>query len=212
MNRRLMLKGLTAVAALTAGGPGAFAQANRELYQTLPNRVPSESPGKVEVIEFFHYGCPHCRDFHPLMKHWLKSLPDDVAFRAVPAIWANEQLRGLARLYYTTERTGNLDKLEEAIFVAVQDDRRPIHTEAGVRDWVGRFDVDVKTFMDTYNSFALQAMIQRADQVARAYRVQGVPTMAVGGRYITSASVTGSHEKTLSVVDELIVKARAELE
>jgi thiol:disulfide interchange protein DsbA len=211
MNRRLMLKGLAAVAALSATGPVAFAQ-QRELYQTLPNRVASETPGKVEVIEFFHYGCPHCRDFHPLLKHWLTSLPDDVAFRAVPAIWGNEQLRGLARLYYAAERTGNLDKLEASIFAAVQDERRPIHTEAGVRDWIGRFDLDAKAFMDTYNSFAMQALVQRADQVARAYRVQGVPTMAVGGRYYTSASITGSHENTLKVVDELIVKARAELE
>jgi protein dithiol oxidoreductase (disulfide-forming) len=145
------------------------------------------------------------------MKHWRKSLPEDVVFRAVPAIWGNEQLRGLARLYYTAEITDTLDLLEEAIFAAVQDEKRPIHTEAGVRDWIKRFDVDEKAFMDTYNSFALQAMIQRADQVARAYRIQGVPTMAVSGRYITSASMTGSHEKTLQVVDELIVKARTEI-
>lgn len=211
MNRRLMLKHLAAAAALSVAGPAALAQRRSpELFQVLPNKIPSETAGKIEVIEFFHYGCPHCRDFHPLMKHWLKSLPEDVSFRAVPAIWGNEQLRGLARLYYAAERTGTLDKLEEAIFAAVQDQRRPIHTEAGVRDWIGRFDVDAKAFMDTYNSFALQAMVQRADQVARAYRVQGVPTIAVGGRYFTSASITGSHENTLKVVDELIERVRAE--
>ncbi len=210
MNRRLMLKHLAAAAALSAVGSTAFAQRRSEMYQTLPNRIPAETPGKIEVIEFFHYGCPHCRNFYPLMKHWLKSLPEDVAFRAVPAIWGNEQLRGLARLYYAAERTGTLDQLEEAIFAAVQDEKRPIHTEAGVRDWIGRFDLDAKGFMDTYNSFALGAMVQRADQVARAYRVQGVPTVAVGGRYLTSASMTGSHENTLKVVDELIQRVREE--
>lgn len=211
MNRRLMLKHLAAAAALSVAGPAAIAQRRSpEPFQILPNRIPPETAGKIEVIEFFHYGCPHCRDFYPLIKHWLKSLPEDVGFRGVPAIWGNEQLRGLARLYYAAERTGTLDKLEEGIFVAVQDDKRPIHTEAGVRDWLGRFDVDAKAFMDTYNSFALQAMVQRADQIARAYRVQGVPTMAVGGRYMTSASMTGSHENTLKVVDELIVRVRAE--
>ncbi|HRP96340.1 MAG TPA: thiol:disulfide interchange protein DsbA/DsbL [Rhodocyclaceae bacterium] len=213
MNRRLMLKGLAVLAALSATAPTVLAQqGGGELYNILPNRVASETSGKVEVIEFFHYGCPHCRDFHPLMKEWLKRLPEDVEFRAVPAIWGNAQLRGLARLYYAAERSGHLASLEDAIFAAVQDERLPIHTEEGVRDWIGRFDLDAKAFMDTYNSFAMQAMVQRADQVARAYRVQGVPTMAVGGRYVTSASITGSHENTLKVVDELIVKARAELE
>lgn len=210
MNRRLMLKGLTALAALSATAPAVLAQAAGERYTTLPNPVSSESSGKIEVIEFFHYGCPHCRDFHPLMKAWLKDLPEDVEFRAVPAIWGNAQLRGLARLYYAAERSGHLSALEEPIFAAVQDDRLPIHTEAGVRDWIDGFDVDGKAFMDTYKSFAMQALVQRADQVARAYRVQGVPTMAVGGRYITSASMTGSHENTLEVVNELIAKVRAQ--
>ncbi len=211
MNRRLMLKQLSALAALAAAGPAAFAQQGQQPFEILPNKVASEDPGKIEVIEFFHYGCPHCRNFYPLIKDWKKSLPEDVAFRVVPAIWGNEQLRGLARLYYTAERTGTLDKLEEAIFKAVQDERRPIHTESGLKSWIAQFDVDAKAFMDTYNSFGLQAMVQRADQIARAYRVQGVPTMAVGGRYITSASLSGSHENTLRVVDQLIVRARGEL-
>ncbi len=210
MNRRLILKQFGALALLSATTPAVFAQQG-EMFRTLPNRVPSETPGKVEVIEFFHYGCPHCRDFYPLKTHWAKQLPDDVAFRSVPAIWGNEQLRGLARLYYAAERSGTLETVAEGIFKAVQDDRLPIYTEAGVRDWITGFDVDAKAFMDTYQSFALQAMVQRADQVARTYRIQGVPTMAVGGYYITSASLTGSHQRTLDVVDELIVKARAEL-
>lgn len=210
MNRRLILKQLGALALLSSATPMVLAQQS-ELYRTLPSKISSETPGKVEVIEFFHYGCPHCRDFHPLIKDWLTRLPEDVAFRAVPAIWSSEQLRGLARLYYAAERTGSLDVIEDEIFVAVQDHGRPIHTEAGLKDWISGFDVDAKAFMDTYNSFALQAMVQRADQVARAYRIQGVPTMAVGGRYITAASMTGSHQRTLEVVDELIVRARAEI-
>ena len=212
MNRRLILKQFGALALLSAAGTAAFAQqGGQELFRTLPNRIPPDTPGKIEVIEFFHYGCPHCRDFHPLMKDWLKRLPEDVSFRAVPAIWGNEQLRGLARLYYTAERTGTLDMIEEDIFAAVQDERHPIFNAEGVRDWIARYELDHKAFMETYDSFALQAMVQRADQVARTYRIQGVPTMVVGGQYVTSASMTGSHERTLAVVDELIVKARSEL-
>ncbi|HRQ57454.1 MAG TPA: thiol:disulfide interchange protein DsbA/DsbL [Azoarcus taiwanensis] len=208
MNRREVLKHLGLLSAAGAA-PLAFAQ-QRAPFETLANRVPSEVEGKIEVIEFFHYGCPHCRNFHPLVKDWLTRLPEDVAFRKVPAIWGNEQLRGLARLYYTGERTETLGLIEEAIFAAVQDERRAIHTEEGVRNWITRFDFDHAAFMDTYKSFALQATIQRADQIARTYRIQGVPTVAVGGRFITSASMTGSHQGTLEVVDQLLERIRNE--
>lgn len=209
MHRRDVLKKLAVLSAFGAVAPLALAQ-QRAPFEVLANQVPAEVEGKIEVIEFFHYGCPHCRNFHPLVKDWLTRLPEDVAYRKVPAIWGNEQLRGLARLYFTAERTGTLSMLEESIFVAVQDDRRPIHTEDGLRDWIERFELDHAAFMDTYKSFALQAMIQRADQVARTYRVQGVPTMAVGGRFITSASLTGSHQGTLEVVDTLVEQLRSE--
>lgn len=209
-DRRGVLKQLSALMALSVAGP-ALAQQRGASFETLPNRIPSETPGKIEVIEFFHYGCPHCRDFHPLIQAWKKDLPQDVSFRAVPAIWDNEQLRGLARLYYAAERTGHLDQLEEAIFAAVQDRRQPLFRAEEVSAWVEGFDdIDAQAFMDTYNSFAIQGLVKRADQVARAYQVRGVPTMAVDGRYITSASLAGSHENALKVVDQLIEKARAE--
>lgn len=212
MNRRLVLKQLAAFAALSYVGTAALAQrAGGPAFQTLGSRIPTEAPGKVEVIEFFHYGCPHCRDFDPLIEHWVKSLPKDVAFRRVPAIWGNAQLRELARLYYTIERTGAIDKLHSSVFPAFQEQKRPLNTEEGVRSWVEKSGVDAKAFMDTYKSFGLNALVQRAEQLAAAYKIQGVPTMAVGGRYITSASISGSHENTLKVVDELIVKARGEL-
>lgn len=209
MNRRLMLKQVGALAALSAVAPTVLAQQSQ--FVTLPSKLEGDSPDKIEVIEFFHYGCPHCKDFDPLLNTWLKSVPEDVAFRRVPAIWGNAQLRELARLYYTIETTDHIETLHEAVFPAVQTQRRPLHTEEGVRAWVAGFSgVDASAFMDTYKSFGLKAMLQRADQLARAYRVQGVPTMAVGGRYVTSASMTGSHVNALKMVDELIVKARSE--
>lgn len=206
MNRRSMLKHTAALAALSAAGP--LLATGDPRYQTLQVPVAQEVTGKIEVLEFFHYGCPHCRSFYPLIKAWKKALPEDVAFRAVPAVWSNEQLRGLARLYYTAERTGELDKVEEAIFAAIQDEKRALFNEADVRAWVGSTGVEVAPFMETYNSFAIQGLVQRADQIARAYRVQGVPTMAVGGRYITSATLAGSHANALKVVDELIERVR----
>lgn len=205
MNRRLMLKSTAAFAALSATPSLLLAS---EPFQILATPVPQDSSGKIEVLEFFHYGCPHCRDFHPLITEWKKTLPDDVRFTPVPAIWGREQLRALARLYYAAERAGVLDEIEPAIFVALQDKKIPLFTEAEVRDWIGSTGVDATVFMNTYNSFAIQGLVQRADQLARTYRIQGVPTMAVGGRYLTSATMSGSHANTLRVVDQLVERVR----
>lgn len=205
MNRRLMLKSTAAFAALSATPSVLLAS---EPFQALPTPVPQDASGKIEVLEFFHYGCPHCRDFYPLLKEWKKTLPEDVRFTPVPAIWGRDQLRALARLYYAAERAGVLDQVEPAIFVALQDEKRPLFTEPEVRDWIGSTGVDATVFMDTYNSFAIQGLVQRADQLARTYRIQGVPTMAVGGRYLTSATMAGSHANTLRVVDQLVDRIR----
>lgn len=210
MNRRNALKHLSALAAASAVGPVVYAQsAPGQMFQALEPRVPQEATGKVEVIEFFHYGCPHCRAFDPLLEGWLKKLPKDVAFRRVPAIWGSDQLLGLARLHYAIEMSGLSEKLHPAVFVGVQDRKLPLHTEEGVVAWLGGFQVDAKAFMANYKAFGMGATLKRAEQTAAAYKVKGVPTMAVGGRFVTSASMTGTHEKTLQVVDELIAKARA---
>lgn len=217
MNRRSMLMQLGALGVLAASGSRVLAQTG-EAFKTLPGKITGDTPDKIELIEFFHYGCPHCRDFDPLLHVWLKNLPGDVSFRRVPAIWGNPQLRELARLYYTLETLGEVDRLNAAVFAAVQDKKLPLHTEQGVRDWAAAQGLDVAVFMNTYNSFGINTQVKgadhklkRADELAKAYDIKGVPTMAVGGRYLTSASMTGSHEATLKMVDELIVKARAEL-
>jgi thiol:disulfide interchange protein DsbA len=206
MNRRLMLKQLGALAFLSVGALPALAQL--QTYTQLPNRIEGDNPGKIEVVEFFHYGCPHCRAFEPLVAEWNKKLPDDVVLRLVPTIW-NGQLRELARLYYTIEATGHYQTLHSKVFTAVQDQRRPLHTPDGVRDWLGGFpEVDAAAFMDVYSSFSMNAKLQRAEQQARAYQIRGVPTMVVDGLYATSASLTGSHEATLLQVNELIERVR----
>lgn len=211
MNRRHALQQLGALALLASPAAQVFAQrAAGPGFQTLDPAVPTAAKGTIEVIEFFHYGCPHCRDFDPLLGQWIKRLPADVSFIRVPAIWGNPQLLGLARLYYTLEVTGQVESLHEAVFVAVQEDKSPLHTEDAVREWAGKHKVDVKVFMDTYKSFGVQSMVQRADQTARAYKIQGVPTMAVDGRFLTSASMTGSHEATLKQVDQLLARVRTE--
>lgn len=205
MNRRMLLKELGALALLSAS-PLAFAQQGGQRFVTLPSKVASDVPaGKVEVVEFFHYGCPHCRNFDPLLKLWVGKQPADVVFRQVPVMWGNQQLLGLARLYYGLEAAGSLEKLNTEVFTAVQDKKLPLHTAEGAKEWAAAQGVDADKFAKGYQ----EAPLMNADSLARSYRIQGVPSMAVGGRFVTSASLTGSHEGTLAVVDELIAQVRA---
>jgi protein dithiol oxidoreductase (disulfide-forming) len=211
MQRRQVLKQMAALGGLAVVGRSILAEGTQTPFLVLPTAQASEAKGKVEVIEFFHYGCPHCRDFDPLLEQWAKALPADVVFRRVPAIWGNPQLGQLARFYYAAEATGDLAKLHGKVFDALQADKVPLNTEAGALEWVGRQGVDGKKFADAYKSFGVQSRVQRADQLARAYQIQGVPTLAIGGKYLTSASLAGSHPNTLKVADELIARSRKEL-
>ncbi len=206
MNRRHALFHLAVLAGASVVGAPAFAQ--KPTYTPVEPPQPTADPAKIEVIEFFHYGCPHCRDFDPIVEHWREGLPDDVAFRQVPVVWGNPDLKQLARLFYAAESAGVLDKLHSKVFAAFQEERVPLTTEQGVSDWVAANGVDAKAFMDAYKSFGVDSKLQRADQLARAYRINGVPTLAIDGRWLTSASMAGSHEAALKVVDELIAKAR----
>lgn len=206
MNRRHALFQLAALAGASVVGAPALAQ--NPTFSPVNPPQPTADPGKVEVIEFFHYGCPHCRDFDPLVERWLGGLPDDVSFVHVPVIWGNPDLKQLARFYYAAEAAGVLEALHSKVFAAFQEERVPLTTEEGASDWVAANGVDAKAFMDAYKSFGVEGKIQRADQIARAYRVNGVPTLAIDGAYLTSASMAGSHEAALKVTDELIAKAR----
>ena len=208
MNRRDALKQLAALVALASPVAGAWAA--DETFLVLNPPQATDDPSKIEVVEFFHYGCPHCRNFDPLLESWLKKLPQDVAFRRIPAIWNNQQLAGLARLYYAAEVSGDLHALHSKVFAAVQDEKRPLHTEAGVREWIQGKVADPKKFMDAYKSFGVNSMLQRADQRARDMKIQGVPTLAIDGKFLTSASMAGSHEAALKKADELIARARRE--
>ncbi len=206
MDRRQALKHVAAVAGLAVIGNKAFAQG--EPFNTLDPAQSTEDPSRIEIVEFFHYGCPHCRAFDPLLEAWLVNLPKDAYFKRVPAIWGNPKLKGLARLYYAAEATGDLHALHADVFEAFQTAHVPLDTPEGVKDWVAGKGIDADKFMAAYKSFGIESKLSRADQLARNFRIQGVPTVAVNGQYTTSASLTGSHENTLKVVDELMAKVR----
>lgn len=211
MQRRQAFKHLVALGGLILVGGPAFAQGNAQ-FQVLSNPQPPEVKGKIEIIEFFHYGCPHCRKLDPLLEQWLKNLPGDVAFRRVPAIWGNAQLAALARFYYAGEVSGDLAKLHGKVFQAVQDDKvaladkDPKEAEAATAEWVAKQGVDAKKFMEAYKSFGVNSKIERANQLARTYQIDGVPTLIVGGKY----AVKGDDASVLKTTDELLARVRKE--
>ncbi|MDR0564284.1 MAG: thiol:disulfide interchange protein DsbA/DsbL [Azoarcus sp.] len=205
INRRHALQQLGALALFASPSIRALGQ-EPGTFTVLKNPVSVEAGGKIEVLEFFHYACNHCRDFDPALSKWLEKLPDDVAFSRVPAPW-NPALEELGRLYYALQAVKRLD-LHEKIFAAVQEERLPLNRPETVREWVGRHKLDVPAFMDAYQSFGVQTQVQRTKQLYQSYRVDAVPTMAVGGRFLTSMSLAKGRENTLRVVDQLIDKVR----
>ena len=207
MNRRDALKQFAVISAALPFANIAWA---KDPFVILNPAQKTDDPSKVEVLEFFHYGCPHCRDFDPLIEAWRKKQPADVSFRQVPAIWDNPQLSALARLFYAAEVSGELEAVHHQVFIAVQEQKRQLFTEEQVSEWINGKVTDSARFMAAYTSFGVNSMLQRADQLARAMRIQGVPTVAVDGRFLTSASMAGSHEEALKVVDQLIERVRKE--
>lgn len=178
-------------------------------YNRLQLPQPTETAGKVEVIEFFWYGCNHCADFEPVLSTWMKKAPADVVVRKVPAIFRDTWAPG-ARLYYTLEAMGLLDKLHIAAFNAIHKERINVHGDEKVMvDWVVKQGVDRQKFLDMYKSFSIAGKVRRATEMTQEYGFGGVPAVVVGGKY--SPVNAGSYADLLHVTDALIVKNRAEI-
>lgn len=178
-------------------------------YVRLQMPQPTESAGKIEVVEFFWYGCPHCADLDPLLKIWLKKLPADVSFRKVPAIFRDSWVPG-AKLFYALEAMGLNDKLNDAVFNATHKDRINLNDEKILLDWIAKQGVDRQKFADMYKSFAVNAKVKRAAEMTQEYGFGGVPVLIVGGKYMPAPNL-GTFGDMLAVVDGLIAKNRGEL-
>lgn len=194
------------VAALTVASP-SFAQTAGKDYTLISPAQPSEEPGKIEVLEFFSYGCPHCADFNPLVTAWAAKQGGDVVFKKVPVTFGRGAWANIAKLYYTLEITGDLSRLEGDIFKAIHNDRTNLFDAAALTDWVVKKGVDSKKFTDTFNSFGVMSKVKRGDQMAMAYKIQGVPAVAIEGKYLVGGK---DFNETLAIADKLIAKARSE--
>ena len=176
-------------------------------YVELSSPVPVEQAGKIEVIEFFWYGCPHCYSFEPVINPWVAKLPSDVNFIRIPAFFG-----GLwdahGQMFLTLQSMGVESKVHQAIFKAIQEDKRPLAKPEDMAIFLASQGVDQQAFLDTYNSFAVQGAVANAKQFASEYKVMGVPTMIVNGKYRTDVGMAGGQEAILQVVDALIAKER----
>jgi thiol:disulfide interchange protein DsbA len=214
MNRREFSAGAAwAVAGAALGLPGAvFAQAQKPEegtdYQTLANRVNGDAPpGKVEVIEFFWYSCPHCNAFEPKLEAWMKKLPADVILKRVPVAFRDDFVPQ-QRLYYTLEALGKVNELHAKVFQAIHAERQAMNREDLIIDWAGKQGLDKAKFKDLYNSFSVSSKARRASQLQDAFKVTGVPSIGVAGRYYTDGDLARNMDRALQVTDYLIAEAR----
>lgn len=192
--------------ALTVALP-SFAQTVGKDYTLISPVQPTEDAGKIEVIEFFSYGCPHCAEFNPLVVAWAAKLPGDVVFKKVPITFGRAAWANTSRLYYTLDITGDLARLESEVFKAIHVERVNLFDERTLNEWVAKKGVDAKKFADTFKSFGVNSKVSRADQMAQAFRIQGVPALAIDGKFMVGGQ---SFNDQLAVADKLIVKARSE--
>ncbi|MEJ5211830.1 MAG: thiol:disulfide interchange protein DsbA/DsbL [Burkholderiales bacterium] len=206
-HRRRFLSLAAAGAALACLPPGLAraATAGRD-YALVEFPQPTLDPKRVEVLELFYYGCPHCFELEPLLNQWLKRLPRHAYFRRMPAIF-NDAWVPLAKAYYAAEALGVVEKLHGDLFNAIHLQGINLNRRDTLLRFVAQRGVDATRFGAAYDSFGVQAKVQQARDLTSAYGIEGVPSMIVDGKYRTSSSMTGSHEKLFPVLDDLIALA-----
>jgi thiol:disulfide interchange protein DsbA len=198
---------LLSAATVLAGNAVAQTPAKGTNYVELNPPQPTESSGKIEVIEFFWYGCPHCYALEPLVEPWSKKLQKDVVFKQVPAVF-NDQWGVAARVYYALDAIGEETRVRSALFDAIHKEGLRITSESAVEEWLGKKGVSLEKYKAAYKSFGVESRVRRASQMTQAYRLDGVPAFAVQGRYVASASLNADRQQLLSVTDYLISEAR----
>lgn len=188
-----------------AAGPEAFEGHD---YARVANPQPLATGNRIEVLEFFWYRCPHCFQLEPSLEKWLKKLPKDAQARRVPAVFRDDWLPG-AKLYYALEQMNLVTRLHRKVFDAYHLQNINLDDPTVLGNWIAKQGVDRSKFRVAYN-FGAPPKAQAGQKLAAAYDIRGVPTFIVDGKYLTSVSMTGSEARLYEVLDQLIVKARAE--
>ncbi|UXH78106.1 thiol:disulfide interchange protein DsbA/DsbL [Roseateles amylovorans] len=191
----------TALSALSAASAGALSLGSAPAmaqggpvegrhYRRLETPIPSSTPGKIEVIEFFWYGCPHCYVFEPTIEAWAKQLPADVVYRKVHVAF-RENVKIHQRLFFTLEVMGKEAQVRPAIFNAIHRGGQSLSDPKAMATFLAPLGVDAAKFVEVYNSFTVQTKCLQATKLQDSYNIDGVPTVAIGGRFLTSPAMAG---------------------
>jgi protein dithiol oxidoreductase (disulfide-forming) len=177
-------------------------------YLSLDQRINTEAgPGKIEVVEFFWYSCPHCNAFEPAFEAWIKKQPKDVVIRRAPVRF-RESFEPQQRAYYVLEALGRVEALHSKLFKAIHVDRQKLDTVDDLAAWAQNNGVDAEKFKSTYASFTVSSKANRATQLQEAFKVQGVPAFGVAGRFYTDGGLAGNMPRVLETVEYLINEVR----
>jgi len=203
-----MKKILTALMLLASTQLMAAPQLGEQFKQTA-QAIPTDTPAKIEVIELFWYGCPHCYHLEAPLAAWVKKLPQDVTFKRVPGV-PRQDWAPMAKAYYTLEALNLVDKLHVPLFEAIhkQKNLNPSDDKAAI-DWITRQGgLDRKKVVETFNSFSVNTKVMRAVQIFRASGATGVPALIIDGKYLTSSTMAGGNDEVIKVADHIIANVR----
>lgn len=210
--RQFSLAAATAATSVALGTSSVWAQTpafkEGKEYLRLSKPAPTEAPeGKVEVVEFFWYSCPHCNAFEPTFAAWKQKVPSHITVRRVPVAF-NASFVPQQKLFYALQSMDNFDALHVKVFHAIHVERNKLANDESIFDWVAKQGVDVAKFKDAYNSFNVASQVRKATALQQAYDVEGVPSMGVAGRYYTDGPRAGNMQNVLRVVEQLVEHSR----
>jgi protein dithiol oxidoreductase (disulfide-forming) len=201
-----LVGGLGTLVAVPAHAQGAAPVEGRDFVR-LPTPVAVPSGGKIDVIEFFWYGCPHCNAFEPMLDAWARKLPADVAFRRIPVAFTAMH-ENHAKIFYALEATDQVEALHRKVFAAIHLQRQRLDKEADIVEFVNRSGGDGAKFAEAFKSFGVATKARQGKQLSDSYKIDGVPSLGIHGRWFTSGSLAGSNDRALAVADALIARAR----
>ena len=219
MKRRTFMGCGVGVTVAAAASAPATAQSllieGRTFVRLSPPAPVSAPPGKIEVVDFFWYGCPHCFAFEPALDSWVRRLPNDVAFRRVPVgFTARHQVH--QKVFYALEMLGKLDAMHARFFNAIHAERRPLDSPGDIAAYMASQGIDQKAFVEAFKSFTVESKARQASALSDAYRIDGVPALGIHGRFYTSPGLAGgdgtpapqAHALALAVTDRLVDEVR----
>lgn len=177
-------------------------------YELLARPQPTETGDKVEVVELFWYGCPHCYRLEPAIEEWLENIPENVVYRRIPAVFRPEWMVH-AQAFYAAKALGVLDKIHGPLFDAIHAEKRRLNDEQSLAGFFAEHGVKREDFIKTYRSFAVKTKAQRAKAMTRRYGISGVPAIIVNGKYRTSVDKAKGEERLMEVINALAAKENA---